>query len=503
MTLKVTLAVAGRVLTQLRRDRRTMAMLLFLPTILMSLFWWMFKDAPGVVFDRIGPGLLALFPFFIMFLVTSVTTLRERSSGTLERLLAMPMGKLRLPLRLRARVRVDGRGPVGDRRRGQCRTARHGPGRPDLAAHGRRGRRRGARHGAGPVRVRLRPDGVPGGAVHAGRRRAADAAVRAAGPPRRVAERAGRDQRRAAAVVRRRCHVDLDDDLRDRRRVAEPGGRRRVRGRWAGAGRRHLESSYGVAWRRAPPTTAAALAQRPGEEARLLAARQLGHRQELRARRDGPGGHRRNRRTGRAGAARDARPPRRGHRRPRARTDQRRRLSRAARRARRPRAGAARRGVGQAVRRRTGAGGAGGRLRRADRPRARPDHLPRGAQLRHDGDSRHGGPHDHRLHAGGPARAAQGLPRDRSRAPGLPPPQRGRLPRAGPRGLADPALQGRLRRARGGRLPGRPRRGPVLRALPQGAAGRAGLPHDRHPRPAAGGDRLDPGEPLRTAAGVV
>jgi ABC-2 type transport system permease protein len=29
-----------------------------------------------------------------MFLVTSVTTLRERSSGTLERLLAMPMGKL-------------------------------------------------------------------------------------------------------------------------------------------------------------------------------------------------------------------------------------------------------------------------------------------------------------------------------------------------------------------------------------------------------------------------
>jgi len=94
MSPTITLAVAGRVLTQLRRDRRTLVMLLFLPTILMSLLWWMFKDAPGVVFDRIGPGLLALFPFFIMFLVTSVTTLRERSSGTLERLLAMPMGKL-------------------------------------------------------------------------------------------------------------------------------------------------------------------------------------------------------------------------------------------------------------------------------------------------------------------------------------------------------------------------------------------------------------------------
>ena len=94
MSPTITLAVAGRVLTQLRRDRRTLVMLLLLPTILMSLLWWMFKDAPGVVFDRIGPGLLALFPFFIMFLVTSVTTLRERSSGTLERLLAMPMGKL-------------------------------------------------------------------------------------------------------------------------------------------------------------------------------------------------------------------------------------------------------------------------------------------------------------------------------------------------------------------------------------------------------------------------
>lgn len=94
MTPRITLAVAGRVLTQLRRDHRTLAMLLLLPTLLMSLLWWMFKDSPGAVFDGIGPGLLALFPFFIMFLVTSVTTLRERSSGTLERLLAMPMGKL-------------------------------------------------------------------------------------------------------------------------------------------------------------------------------------------------------------------------------------------------------------------------------------------------------------------------------------------------------------------------------------------------------------------------
>ena len=90
----ITLAVAGRVLTQIRRDHRTLAMLLVLPCLLITLLWWMFEDLPGDAFDRFGPGLLAIFPFIVMFLVTSVTTLRERSSGTLERLLAMPMGKL-------------------------------------------------------------------------------------------------------------------------------------------------------------------------------------------------------------------------------------------------------------------------------------------------------------------------------------------------------------------------------------------------------------------------
>jgi ABC-2 type transport system permease protein len=54
----------------------------------------MFQEVPGNPFDRFGPALLAMFPFIVMFLVTSVTTLRERTSGTLERLLAMPMGKL-------------------------------------------------------------------------------------------------------------------------------------------------------------------------------------------------------------------------------------------------------------------------------------------------------------------------------------------------------------------------------------------------------------------------
>ena len=96
MSPGITGAVAARVLTQLRRDHRTLAMLLVLPCLVLTLLWWMFGagDAAEQGFSSLGPPLLALIPFIVMFLVTSVTTLRERSTGTLERLLSMPMGKL-------------------------------------------------------------------------------------------------------------------------------------------------------------------------------------------------------------------------------------------------------------------------------------------------------------------------------------------------------------------------------------------------------------------------
>jgi ABC-2 type transport system permease protein len=95
MSARITFAVAARVLSQLRRDHRTLAMLLVLPCLILTLLWWMFDAAPlgALGFNKLGPPLLALIPFIVMFLVTSVTTLRERSSGTLERLLAMPTGK--------------------------------------------------------------------------------------------------------------------------------------------------------------------------------------------------------------------------------------------------------------------------------------------------------------------------------------------------------------------------------------------------------------------------
>jgi ABC-2 type transport system permease protein len=87
-----TLATARRVLTQLRRDHRTLGMLLVVPLVLLTLLRYVYDDQPAV-FDQVGGPLLALFPFITMFLVTSVAMLRERASGTLERLLSMPLGK--------------------------------------------------------------------------------------------------------------------------------------------------------------------------------------------------------------------------------------------------------------------------------------------------------------------------------------------------------------------------------------------------------------------------
>ncbi|OEV06074.1 ABC transporter permease [Streptomyces nanshensis] len=87
-----TLATARRVLRQLAHDPRTIALLLFVPVLLLVLLYYVF-DADRRSFDSIGASLLGIFPLVTMFLVTSIATLRERTSGTLERLLSMPLGK--------------------------------------------------------------------------------------------------------------------------------------------------------------------------------------------------------------------------------------------------------------------------------------------------------------------------------------------------------------------------------------------------------------------------
>ena len=95
MSLRVTGAVAARVLTQLRRDPRTVGLMLGVPSFLIILLHELFAGRE-LIFQHVGGPLLGLFPFVSMFVVTSITMLRERTSGTLERLMTLPLAKLDL-----------------------------------------------------------------------------------------------------------------------------------------------------------------------------------------------------------------------------------------------------------------------------------------------------------------------------------------------------------------------------------------------------------------------
>lgn len=89
---RTVLATARRVLQQLFHDHRTLALLWLVPSLLLVVLRYMY-DGQLQVFDAVGPMLLVIFPFVTMFLVTSIATLRERTSGTLERLWTMPLTK--------------------------------------------------------------------------------------------------------------------------------------------------------------------------------------------------------------------------------------------------------------------------------------------------------------------------------------------------------------------------------------------------------------------------
>jgi ABC-2 type transport system permease protein len=97
MSPRITLSPAARILRQLRHDRRTIALLLVVPTLLLTLLRFVFDTQPAI-FDRVGLIMLGVFPFVAMFLLTSVAMLRERTTGTLERLLTTPLHKLDLLL---------------------------------------------------------------------------------------------------------------------------------------------------------------------------------------------------------------------------------------------------------------------------------------------------------------------------------------------------------------------------------------------------------------------
>lgn len=89
-------ATTRRILSQLRHDPRTVALLIVVPSLLLVLLRYVFNSA--AMFNQIAPDLLGIFPFVMMFLITSVTVLRERTTTTLERLMTMPVNKLDLLL---------------------------------------------------------------------------------------------------------------------------------------------------------------------------------------------------------------------------------------------------------------------------------------------------------------------------------------------------------------------------------------------------------------------
>lgn len=101
MSARILAATTGRILRQLRHDRRTIALLVAVPAVLLTLVYFMYDNQPTppgqpTMFDRVALIMLGIFPFVVMFLVTSIAMLRERTTGTLERLLTTPLGKLDL-----------------------------------------------------------------------------------------------------------------------------------------------------------------------------------------------------------------------------------------------------------------------------------------------------------------------------------------------------------------------------------------------------------------------
>ena len=170
--------------------------------------------------------MLGVFPFVIMFLITSIAMLRERTTGTLERLLTTPMRKLDLLFGYGIAFGAGRGGPGGGRHR-RCAywlfglTTAGSTGLVVLIAVANARARRGAR----PAVQRVRPDRVPGGAVHAGGGRPAAAAVRAV--------RAARPDGRLAAGASATC---MPLTLRGRGAAGGRRARRADRALWRDLG---------------------------------------------------------------------------------------------------------------------------------------------------------------------------------------------------------------------------------------------------------------------------
>ena len=91
--VRATFGTAARIMRQLSHDHRTIALIFVVPCLLLALLHWLFEGSEKT-FTAIAPALLGVFPFVLMFIITSITTLRERVNGMMERLMASPLGKM-------------------------------------------------------------------------------------------------------------------------------------------------------------------------------------------------------------------------------------------------------------------------------------------------------------------------------------------------------------------------------------------------------------------------
>ncbi len=88
--------IAQRIVRQIGRDRRTLGLIIVVPVVVMTLIGLSFPDR--TMLNYIAPALLATIALFFSFLLTGISFLRERSQGTLERLMATPVSRLDVAL---------------------------------------------------------------------------------------------------------------------------------------------------------------------------------------------------------------------------------------------------------------------------------------------------------------------------------------------------------------------------------------------------------------------
>lgn len=82
--------VAGRILRALRGDRRTLGLVLVIPAFIIFLLSEVF---PSPRPPSVAPIVLGVFVFFLTYLLTAIGFLRERTAGTLERVLVAPISR--------------------------------------------------------------------------------------------------------------------------------------------------------------------------------------------------------------------------------------------------------------------------------------------------------------------------------------------------------------------------------------------------------------------------